>query len=68
LNPWGDIAFGHITQLASAIESDPSQIEEWYQSVCIREFGGKTARELVKQGHAGLVISFLRSIRCGERD
>jgi len=68
LNPWADAAFTHILRLAAAIESDPARVEEWYRSVCIRELGGMTARELVKQGSAGLVIGFLRSIRCGERD
>jgi hypothetical protein len=62
------MALAHISQLASAIESDPSRVEEWYRSVRIRELGGMTAQELVTQNHAQLLIGFLRSILRGERD
>jgi hypothetical protein len=65
---WIDTAFVHITQLASIIESDPVRVEEWYRSVRIRELGGRTAKELVLSGDADLVIRFLYSIGCGERD
>jgi hypothetical protein len=68
LNPLADIAFDRILRLASAIENDPFRVDEWYRSVCIREFGGMTAKDLVKQGKAGLVVKFLLSIRHGERD
>jgi hypothetical protein len=67
-NQWGDIAFVHISRLASAIESDPSRVEEWSRSVCIRELGGLTAKELVGQGNADLVTGFLRAVQRGERD
>ncbi|RDS84234.1 hypothetical protein DWU99_10845 [Dyella psychrodurans] len=62
------VAFVHISRLAMAIDSDLSRVEEWYESVHILELGGMTAQELVMQGSADLVIGFLRSIRCGERD
>jgi len=68
LNHPVDVAFAHISQLALAIESDLSRVEDWYRSVHILELGGMTARELVSQGSADLVVGFLRSIRCGERD
>lgn len=68
LNQPGDIAFVHISQLASAIESDPYRVGEWYRSVRIRELGEMTAKELVMQGSADLVIAFLHSIQRGERD
>jgi hypothetical protein len=68
LNRRVHIALAHIFQLAAAIEHDPSRVEEWYRSVRIREFGGQTAKELVMQGRADLVIGFLRAIRCAERD
>lgn len=61
-----DAAFAHIFRLASAIDSNPSRVEEWYRSVRIREFGECTAKELVMQGRADLVIGFLRAIRCAE--
>ncbi|GGA42147.1 hypothetical protein [Dyella nitratireducens] len=67
LNQAVDIAFLHISQLASAIEGDPSRVREWYRSVCIRELGDMTAQQLVRQGSADLVIGFLRSILRGER-
>jgi hypothetical protein len=67
LNRRVDIAFAHIFQLASAIENNPARVEDWYRSVRIREFGGQTAKELVMQGRADLVIGFLRAIRCAER-
>ena len=67
-NQPADIAFAHISQLASAIESDPSRVEEWYRAVRIRELGGMTAHELVTQDNADLLIGFLRSILSGERD
>ena len=62
------MAFACISQLASAIESDPSRVEEWYHSVRIRELGEMTAQELVIHDNADLVIGFLRSIRRGERE
>ncbi|GGA02443.1 hypothetical protein [Dyella caseinilytica] len=68
MNPLTDVSFVYISRLASIIESDPFRVEEWYRSACIRELGGMTAKELVKQGKAGLVIKFLYSIRRGERD
>ncbi|GLQ45909.1 hypothetical protein GCM10007862_09600 [Dyella lipolytica] len=68
LNHPVDIAFDYISQLALAVESDLSRVEEWYRSVHILELGGMTAQELVVQGSADLVIGFLRSIRRGERD
>jgi hypothetical protein len=64
----GDVAFIHISQLASAIESDAARVKEWYQSVRIHELGGLTAQELVMQGSADRVIAFLHSIQRGERD
>lgn len=63
-----DVAFARISQLASAIESDPFRIEEWYRFVHIRELGGMTAQELVMQDCADMVIDFLHSIRRGERE
>jgi hypothetical protein len=68
LNRPVDIVFVHISQLALAIESDLSRVEEWYRSVHILELGGMTAQELVIQGSADRVIDFLHSIRRGERD
>ncbi|HTC28476.1 hypothetical protein [Dyella sp.] len=67
-NRSADMAFAWISQLASAIEGDPSRVEEWYSSVRIRELGEMTAQELVIQDNADLVIGFLRSIRRGERE
>jgi len=60
--------FSYILRLALAIESDRSRVEAWYRADPIRELGGSTARQLVRQGNADLVINFLRSIRLGERD
>lgn len=68
LNQLGDVAFVQISQLASAIESDPDRVGEWYRSVRIRELGEMTAQQLVMQGNADRVIGFLRSIQRGERD
>ena len=68
LNQPVDFEFAHISRLALALESDRSRIEEWYRAEQIRELGGLTAQQLVRQGNADLVISFLRSIRRGERD
>jgi len=63
-----EIACARVSQLASAIESDPCRVAEWYRSVRIRELGGMTAQELVIQDNADLLIGFLRSILRGERD
>jgi hypothetical protein len=49
LNQSANIILAHISQLASAIESNPSRIHEWYRSVHIRELGRMTAQELVTQ-------------------
>jgi hypothetical protein len=68
LDQAADFDFSHISRLALTIESDRSQVEEWYRADRIRELGGLTARQLVRQGNADLVINFLRSIRRGERD
>jgi hypothetical protein len=60
--------FWKVCQLAKGIEQDESRVCDWYLTVKIREFGDKTAEELVQIGSADLVIGFLRSIKRGYRD
>lgn len=58
----------NVLRLAGAIDDDQTRVRDWYQTVGIRELGGKTALELVQTGEADLVMGFLRSIRHGQRD
>lgn len=60
--------FWSVLRLAAGIDHDQARVRDWYLTVGIRELGDKTARELVQTGEADLVISFLRSIRHGNRD
>lgn len=60
--------FQGVLQLAKGIDHDELRVRDWYLTVKIREFGDKTAQELVQMGETHLVIGFLRSIRRGYRD
>ena len=59
--------FRAVLWLARGIDRDEERVRDWYMTVRIREFGGKTAQELVQMGETDLVIGFLWSIRGGHR-
>ena len=62
-----DSNFWGVLRLARGIDHDEERVRDWYLTVKIREFGGKTAQELVQMGETDLVIGFLWSIRGGHR-
>lgn len=63
-----DTDFWNVLRLAKGIDHDEERVRDWYLTAKIRELGGKTAHELVQTGDTDLVIGFLSSIRCGNRD
>lgn len=50
-----------VLRMAAALEPDPIAAMAWYRSVPIAVLDGLTAAELVRQGRAHAVLSFLRA-------
>ncbi|RDD80160.1 hypothetical protein DVJ77_18630 [Dyella tabacisoli] len=58
---------GTIWELARKIEPDAFAAMHWYRHVPITELGNLSARQLVAQGQAESVVTFLESIYFGDR-
>jgi hypothetical protein len=56
-----------VMRMALEIDHHPERVKHWYAKDAIRELGGLTAKTLVSMGRADAVVSFLQSIRSGER-
>ena len=57
-----------VLELARRIEPDVAAAIHWYRHTPIEELDGWTALQLVAQGRADAVMSFLRAIGEGCRD
>jgi hypothetical protein len=60
-----------VLKMAAVLEPDPVEAMAWYRSVPIAVLDGLTAAELVKEGRADAVLTFLHAAididRTGQR-
>lgn len=56
-----------VLALACRLERCPDRALEWYRHGAIREFGGRSAAQMVRCGEGERVLGFLEAIAAGER-
>jgi hypothetical protein len=56
-----------VLRVAAQIEAHPATLMRWYRHTRIAELGHLTAEQLVALGRAEALITFLCSVRDGER-
>lgn len=56
-----------VMSVARTIEPDAERAMHWFRDEPIREFGGRTARQLVEEGVTARLLDMLVSIRNGQR-
>ncbi len=52
-----------VLNLAQSIEPDPTRVAAWYRSEPIMTLGGLTQWQIVRAGHIGALVDFLRVIQ-----
>ncbi len=52
-----------VLNIARLIDPDPACVAAWYRSDPILTLGGLTAWQLVRAGHIGALVDFLRAIQ-----
>ena len=57
-----------MLSVARGVDSDPAEAMRWFANDPIREFGDKTAQQLVEEGNTAQLLSMLVAIRSGRRD
>jgi len=57
-----------VLSVARGVEPDPAEALRWFANDPIREFGDKTAQQLVEEGNTTRLLTMLVAIRSGRRD
>jgi len=66
--PWFDWNRDVVLSAAAAIDADSERVMDWFVHDRIREFGQRTAQQLVLSGETARVLDMLHAIRRGLRD
>lgn len=65
---WTDWDRNVVLSVAVAIDADRERVLDWFTHDRIREFGNRTAQQLVMAGETARVLDMLQAIRRGLRD